>query len=165
MSGPQKLASIVYEHDKLNSLNTTTLAVFSFCFWTANEQSLKLNIGEHLSNILGKIFSFCLTIGSTEVHFRLLFPYINTFFLREWAWKSHYKTTSLSSINLLSNILVWNIVGLSLLDGSIHCLFKSTPAKLHLYDPFTTPSIFNIGTILNTKFSLNILASMEGPVK
>lgn len=148
-----------------NSLYTTTRPHDSLDLDCTKLQSWNEKIGDVFSNNLGKILSLSLLSGSELEGRWLVLPYMKMFFFLECACKSQNKTTSRSSMNLLMRFLVEKMVGCSRLDGSIHCLFRSTPAKLHRLDPLTTPSIFNMGTILKIKFSLRILASMVGPVK
>lgn len=120
-------------------------------------------MGDACSNNFGNILS--LYLKPFSVFLAPLLPYINIFFFLEWAWKSQNNTTSLSSINLRIRLLVANIVGCNLLLGSFHCLFKSTPARLHLLLPLTTPSMLSIGTTLNTNCERSSLASSDGPVR
>ena len=50
--GPKKLISKVKELNRLNSLHITILAQVSFDFYTAKQQSSKLNISEFSLNSL-----------------------------------------------------------------------------------------------------------------
>ena len=59
------------------SFHITTLAVDSFAFYTAKEQSAKLKISQFLSIKHGKILSLSLSLTLPE------FPYIKMFFFLE----------------------------------------------------------------------------------
>lgn len=69
----------------------------------------------------------------------------------------HFSLTSDES-NSRSIFFVAIIVGCENSVAIFHDRFMSCPIKLHLLLPRNTPSGFNIGTILNTKFSRKIVA-------
>ena len=89
----------------------------------------------------------------------ILQPYMNMFFLRECPWKSVKSINSRSLANAWIICLVQQMVGWRTFDGAFQRLFKSQPAREHRQFPLITPSGFNIGTILNTKFYQRISAS------
>ena len=84
-------------------------------------------------------------------------PYINTFFLREWPWISHAKSTFLPQFIICVYInFVQRIVG----DlGFIQSLFKSFPASPQRWLPRITPSGLSIGTILKIRFCRRVTAT------
>lgn len=62
-------------------------------FWIKKQQSLKLKVLRFVFTIAGKI--------CYRLELSLEQPYIKQFFLREWPWKSQYKTKSRSYFILL----------------------------------------------------------------
>ena len=149
----------MYELVIPSSFQVTTLAVDSLDFCTAKLQSENEKMSLFFSSNEGKILSFSLSFTFPE------HPYMKTFFFLEWPCKSQTRKVSLSSCIFLISILVLYTVGCCFLLGSLHHLFRSTPASEHLEFPLITPSGLSIGTILNSKLSLKILALRVGPVR
>mmetsp|Transcript_6258 Transcript_6258/g.13822 ORF Transcript_6258/g.13822 Transcript_6258/m.13822 type:complete len:222 (-) Transcript_6258:2943-3608(-) len=146
----------------LISLATTTRAVDSRPFFTVNEQSAKETY--FLPTLcMEKNLGKARTCGRGR--FLSSQPYMNTLYLRLCPCKSMYILTSRSLRCPSINSFRLCTVGCTPLMGVFHCLFRSTPARLHLLLPYITPSGLSIGTTNITNACLSNCAWLVPEVR
>lgn len=122
--------------------------------YTPKLQLSKKKFSQFLWKSNGKILSFIKFFALRL----LLQPNMNAFRFLVWPCTSQNMNTSRVALVYAIIFLTSQISGASLMLSLSHYLLKSSPFSAVRELPRTTPSIFNIGTILKTKRFLSCIA-------